>query len=200
MTKGRTSQKERTRRAILDGARQLLSEGAPVTVAAAAERHGVSKATAYRYFSDPDILVSEAMLDIEVKSYEDITRNANSLRERLLAINLYFLDLALENEMGFRQFLGRTLTVSASGTDNVRRGARRISMYRQALADDDGGLPRKDQDALVRALAPATGIEAMTALLDVAGAEPEQAREAVSTMTLAILDRLLGPAGHAGQR
>lgn len=200
MTKGRTSQKERTRRAILDGARQLLSEGAPVTVAAAAERHGVSKATAYRYFSDPDILVSEAMLDIEVKSYENITRNANSLRERLLAINLYFLDLALENEMGFRQFLGRTLTVSASGTDNVRRGARRISMYRQALADDDGGLPRKDQDALVRALAPATGIEAMTALLDVAGAEPEQAREAVSAMTLAILDRLLGPAGHAGQR
>lgn len=200
MTKGRTSQKERTRRAILDGARQLLSEGAPVTVAAAAERHGVSKATAYRYFSDPDILVSEAMLDIEVKSYEDITRNANSLRERLLAINLYFLDLALENEMGFRQFLGRTLTVSASGTDNVRRGARRISMYREALAEDDGGLPRKDQDALVRALAPATGIEAMTALLDVAGAEPEQAREAVSTMTLAILDRLLGPAGHAGQR
>lgn len=200
MTKGRTSQKERTRRAILDGARQLLSEGAPVTVAAAAERHGVSKATAYRYFSDPDILVSEAMLDIEVKSYEDITRNANSLRERLLAINLYFLDLALENEMGFRQFLGRTLTVSASGTDNVRRGARRISMYRQALAEDDGGLSRTDQDALVRALAPATGIEAMTALLDVAGAEPEQAREAVSTMTLAILDRLLGPAGHAGQR
>lgn len=200
MTKGRTSQKERTRRAILDGARQLLSEGAPVTVAAAAERHGVSKATAYRYFSDPDILVSEAMLDIEVKSYEDITRNANSLRERLLAINLYFLDLALENEMGFRQFLGRTLTVSASGTDNVRRGARRISMYREALADDDGGLSRTDQDALVRALAPATGIEAMTALLDVAGAEPEQAREAVSTMTLAILDRLLGPAGHAGQR
>ncbi|WP_127557880.1 TetR/AcrR family transcriptional regulator [Nioella ostreopsis] len=200
MTKGRTSQKERTRRAILDGARQLLSEGAPVTVAAAAERHGVSKATAYRYFSDPDILVSEAMLDIEVKSYEDITRNANSLRERLLAINLYFLDLALENEMGFRQFLGRTLTVSASGTDKVRRGARRISMYRQALADDDGGLSRTDQDALVRALAPATGIEAMTALLDVAGAEPEQAREAVSTMTLAILDRLLGPAGQAGQR
>jgi AcrR family transcriptional regulator len=200
MTKGRTSQKERTRRAILDGARQLLTEGAPVTVAAAAERHGVSKATAYRYFSDPDILVSEAMLDIEVKSYEDITRNASSLRERLLAINLYFLDLALENEMGFRQFLGRTLTVSASGADKVRRGARRISMYRQALADDDGGLPRTDQDALVRALAPATGIEAMTALLDVAGAEPEQAREAVSTMTLAILDRLLGPAGQAGQR
>ncbi|WP_420395898.1 TetR/AcrR family transcriptional regulator [Nioella sp.] len=196
MSKGRTSQKERTRRAILDGARQLLTEGAPVTVAAAAERHGVSKATAYRYFSDPDILVSEAMLDIEVKSYEEITRGAAGLRDRLLAINLYFLDLALENEMGFRQFLGRTLTVSASGTGDVRRGARRISMYWQSLADDDGGLTRQDQDALVRALAPATGIEAMTALLDVAGAGPEQARDAVSTMTLAILDRFLGAAAQ----
>lgn len=190
----RQSQKERTRRAILDGARQLLAEGAPVTVAAAAERHGVSKATAYRYFSDPDILVSEAMLDIEVKAYEEITRGTDGLRGRLLAINLYFLDLALANEAGFRQFLGRTLTVSASGSGEVRRGARRISMYRQALSDDDGGLPRKEQDALVRALAPATGIEAMTALLDVAGAEPDQAREAVATVTLAILDRFLGPA------
>ena len=125
--------------AILDGARQLLAEGAPVTVAAAAERHGVSKATAYRYFSDPGILVSEAMLDIAVKPYEEITRGADDLRGRLLAINLYFLDLAFENEAGFRQFLGRTLTLSATGTNAVRRGARRISMYRQVLAEDDGG-------------------------------------------------------------
>ena len=194
----RHSQKERTRRAILDGARQLLAEGAPVTVAAAAERHGVSKATAYRYFSDPDILVSEAMLDIEVKPYDEVTRGTASLRDRLLAINLYFLDLALENETGFRQFLGRTLTVSASGANQMRRGARRIKMYRQALDGDDGGLSRNEQDSLVRTLAVATGIEAMTALLDVAGAEPEEARDAVATATLAILDRFLGPATQTG--
>lgn len=196
MSKGRPSQKERTRMAILDGARQLLAEGAPVTVAAAAERHGVSKATAYRYFSDPGILVSEAMLDIAVKPYEEITRGAHDLRGRLLAINLYFLDLAFENEAGFRQFLGRTLTLSATGTNAVRRGARRISMYRQVLAEDDGGLSGKAQGALIRALSLATGIEAMTALIDVAQAGPEEARDAVETVTLAILDRFLGPGGQ----
>lgn len=189
----RHSQKERTRRAILDGARQLLAEGAAVTVAAAAERHGVSKATAYRYFSDPDVLVSEAILDIEVKSYEEITRAANDLRGCLLAVNRYFLDLALANEAGFRQFLGRTLTLSASGSDRARRGARRITMYRRALSDHKADLPRKVQDELVFALSVATGIEAMTALLDVAGAEPEDAREAVETVTQAVLDRFFGP-------
>ena len=193
MGNGRASQKERTRMAILDGARQLLTEGAPVTVAAAAERHGVSKATAYRYFSDPDILVSEAMLDIEVRAYEEVTSGSDDLRGRMKAINLYFLDLALENEVGFRQFLGRTLTVSASGAKGMRRGARRISMYRQALSEDDGGLPAAQQEKLIRALSLATGIEAMTALLDVAGAGPEEAREAVRTVTQAILDRFLGP-------
>lgn len=193
MSDGRPNQKARTRRAILDGARQLLRDGEPVTVAAAAARQGVSKATAYRYFSDPDILVSEAMLDIEVKPYEEITLEASNLRARLTAINLYFLDLALAYEGGFRQFLGRTLTVSASGVKGMRRGARRISMYRQALSEDDGGLPAAQQEKLIRALSLATGIEAMTALLDVAGAGPEEAREAVRTVTQAILDRFLGP-------
>ena len=35
-TKGRSAQRARTRQAILDGARKLLSDGKPVTVAAAA--------------------------------------------------------------------------------------------------------------------------------------------------------------------
>ncbi|MGI3185643.1 TetR/AcrR family transcriptional regulator [Nioella aestuarii] len=193
MSDVRPNQKARTRRAILDGARQLLREGEPITVAAAAARHGVSKATAYRYFSDPDILVSEAMLDIEVKPYEEIANGAEDLRARLIAINLYFLDLALAHEAGFRQFLGRTLTVSATDAKGMRRGARRISMYRQALSQDDGGVPVARQEKLIRALSLATGIEAMTALLDVAGAEPEEARDAVKTVTQAIVDRFLGP-------
>ena len=77
---GRTAQKNRTRKAILDGARTLLAEGQQVTVAAAAEKHGISKATAYRYFSDPAVLVAEAGLDISVRSYEEITRDAADLR------------------------------------------------------------------------------------------------------------------------
>ncbi|WP_138473472.1 TetR family transcriptional regulator, partial [Poseidonocella sp. HB161398] len=92
---GRTAQKERTRQAILDGARTLMQEGQPVTVAAAAERHGISKATAYRYFSDAAVLAAEAGLDIAVAGYEEITAGAADLRGKLRAISLYFFDLSL---------------------------------------------------------------------------------------------------------
>ncbi len=42
--------KERTRRLLREAVRELLRTGGPLTVPAAAERAGVSRATAYRYF------------------------------------------------------------------------------------------------------------------------------------------------------
>jgi len=199
---GRTAQKERTRKAILDGARTLLGEGKPVTVAAAAEKHGISKATAYRYFSDPALLVAEAGLDISVASYEEIVADAPDIRQRLRAISLYFFDLAIDHEATFRQFVGMTLLAwTPDGTKpQSRRGARRISMYEQALATDDGGLTRQERELLIRALSTATGTEAMIALLGVAGADPATARETVSEIADAILDRYLGRENRTSQK
>lgn len=189
----RNAQKERTRLAILDGARTLLRQGRPVTVVDAAEVHGISKATAYRYFSDPAMLVAEAGLDISVKPFDEVVAGCGSLRQRLKAISLYFFDLVLENEAGFRQFVGMTLTAwkPDEGQRPAYRGARRLTMYRRALAEDDGGLSPDDQDRLVRALAMSTGTEALVALVDVVGATPEQARDSVCDVTDAILNAFL---------
>ena len=199
---GRTAQKNRTRKDILDGARTLLAEGQQVTVAAAAGKHGISKATAYRYFSDPAVLVAEAGLDISVRSYEEITRDAADLRQRLKAISLYFFDLALEHEAGFRQFV--SMTLAAWRPDQSRRtstrGARRVTMYEQALAQDNGGLTQAERTRLVLALTTATGSEAMIALLDVAGTDPDTARATVATLADAILDAFLGPSDPPAQR
>ena len=60
---GRTNQKLRTRKALLDAARALAARGEPVTVTAAAAEAGISKATAYRYFAASDALTMEAALD-----------------------------------------------------------------------------------------------------------------------------------------
>jgi AcrR family transcriptional regulator len=185
----RSAQRERTRQAILDGAKKLLSEGKTVTVAAAAAANGVSKATSYRYFSDPGVLVAEAVLDVEVKPYEDIVADAKDLRERLRAICLYFLNLSIENEAGFRQFLGAAMTVWAAGSAATARGGRRVKLFRRALSEQETGLSIEQSDTLVRALSAATGLEAMIALIDVAGATPEQARETVAFMADAIVDR-----------
>ena len=190
---GRTAQKERTRKAILDGARTLLSEGRTVTVAAAAEKHSISKATAYRYLSDPALLTVEAGLDITVAPYETIVADLPDLRQRLKAISLYFFDLAIDHEAGFRQFVGMTLAAWTSDTSKppLRRGARRIAMYRLALAGDEEGLSQQKKEMLIRALSTATGAEAMIALLDIAGADPVTARETVAEIADAILDRYL---------
>src|SRR5215218_8261339 len=47
---GRTRQKARTRDAMVVAARALLGEGVTPTVEQSAERAGVSRTTAYRYF------------------------------------------------------------------------------------------------------------------------------------------------------
>lgn len=191
MTKShdRTAQQERTRQAILDGARQLLSEGKTVTVTAAASRNGVSKATSYRYFSDASVLVSEAVIDVSVKPYEAVVADAPDLRGKLKAICLYFLDLSLMNEPGFRQFMAAAMTEWRAGSTATKRGGRRIKMFRQALAEHDTGLSREQCDTLVRALSASTGLEAMIALIDVAGATQQEARETVAFMVDAIVDR-----------
>jgi AcrR family transcriptional regulator len=58
---GRTNQKERTRRAILDAARTLIDAGGEATMPDVARTACVSEATAYRYFPDLPTLLREAM-------------------------------------------------------------------------------------------------------------------------------------------
>lgn len=189
----RTAQKSRTREAILGATRDLMSEGLAVTVIAAADRAGVSKATAYRYFSDPAVLVAEAGLDVAVLPYDRIVAGAEGVRAKVLAISLYFLDLALDHEAEFRQFVGLTLLAwTPDDTQQVQqRGGRRIPMFEAAIADASDRLTPEDRAAMVRALAATTGAEAMIALYDVIGADRDQARDTVAQISGAIVDRYL---------
>src|ERR1700712_4614642 len=56
----RVKQKERTRQALLASARQLVERGQSPALARVAEHAGVSLATAYRYYSDTLLLLSDA--------------------------------------------------------------------------------------------------------------------------------------------
>lgn len=196
MTKSqdRSAQRARTRQAILDGARKLLAKGKPVTVAAAAAENGVSKATSYRYFSTPDVLVAEAALDIEVHPYEEVIGDASDLRGKLKAICLYFLELAFENESGFRQYLAATMRAWRPEHTSTTRGGPRIAMFRRALSEHETELSESQKEMLVRSLSATTGMEALIAMVDIADATPQQTREAVGFMVDAMLDRLaIGP-------
>src|SRR5437879_3184518 len=58
-TDGRANQKRRTRQALISAAMAFRDEGRNPTFAEVAERALVSRATAYRYFSSLEALISE---------------------------------------------------------------------------------------------------------------------------------------------
>lgn len=190
----RLAQKARTRDAILRAAREILADGETLTVTNAANRAGISKATAYRYFSDPALLAAEAGMAIELKSYDDVVAGCRTPREKIRAISLYIFDVTLENEATFRQFLARNLDAwLADPRPMTRRGARRIAMFEAALEDMRADLAPETSDKLVRALATCTGTEAMIGLLDIAESSREAARDSVLDIAEALMDRHLGP-------
>lgn len=154
----------------------------------------MSKATAYRYFSDPAVLAAEAGLAVKVASYADVAANARTARDKVRAVSAYFFDLALDNEPAFRRFLARTLDAWAAegGTLHGARGARRVVMFEAALAGVADELGPARTPRLVAALATATGSEAMIALLDVAEIDRDTARQTILEMADALLDHYLG--------
>ena len=188
----REDQKKKTRAALLDAARALLMRGEPLTVTAAAREAGISKASAYRYFSDPALLAAEAGQHLKAAPYEEIIGNAASLRDRLVAISLYFFDLAVTNEAAFRTYLGLNLQASAQVQDGKtpRRGARRIQAFLRALESESDIRPEQAR-YIAAALGMATGAEAMIALFDIAGMSAEEARKLVAETAEAICDRML---------
>lgn len=181
-----TNKRSRTREAILAGARALLARGEPVTVAAAAADQGISRATAYRYFSDPAVLAAEAGLAVEVLPYETVVAGATTPRARVLAVSRYIFDLSIRNEAAFRQFLARNLDAWATSQTRERRGARRVDMFNAAL--NGTKLSPEKKTRLVAALSTATGSEAMIGLYDIARVDQATAETVVSDTALALLD------------
>ena len=61
----RINQKRRTRAELLRAARQLTEDGHQPSVAEVADHAGISRATAYRYFSKPEELIREVLFPCE---------------------------------------------------------------------------------------------------------------------------------------
>lgn len=187
MSLERHAQKSRTRNALLAAARRLLRDQTTLTIPAVAEAAGISRATAYRYFSDPSVLAAEAGLDITTKPYQDIVRDCADTRERVVAVALFFFDQAVEHEAEFRTFLSRWLDSWQIDGRVPTRGGRRVEMFRAALDEERERIGEEDLERLVHELSVVTGTEAMIALLDVAGTGREAARTTVAHMAAALI-------------
>ncbi len=162
---GRTNQKQETRDKLLKGAQHFLKKGETFNLEDVAKRSGVSRATVYRYYSNVEVLTTEASLDITTLSSEDILQGLQdkNLEEKVMGIQDYFNSLALDNEHAFRKYLSAVLAPSSIET---KRGARRIKAL--ALALENENIPAKQKSDLTILLALLMGIEPLIVTKDVA--------------------------------
>jgi AcrR family transcriptional regulator len=181
--RGRTSQKERTRNALLAAAGELLSRGVAPSVERAAEAADVSRATAYRYFPNQRSLLVAAHPEIEARSLlgDDAPEDVEGRLEEAVG---EIIRITIDTEPQLRAMLRLSLEPNASDRDEpiLRRG-RAIGWLEDALSP----LPKRLRRRLAIAIRAACGIEALVWLTDVAGLSHDEAAELMRWSALALL-------------
>jgi AcrR family transcriptional regulator len=182
---GRTTQKARTRAALIDAARRLLAASQTPSVEDAAEAAGVSRATAYRYFPNRRALLVAAHPEVEATDLlgEDAPQDA---RERLDRTIAELIALTVDTEPELRTMLRLSLEPGPPRELLLRQG-RAIGWIEKALAPLQARLDPPELRRLVLAIRAACGIEALVWLTDVAGLSRQEASELMRWSALALL-------------
>ena len=182
---GRTVQKSRTRLALVTATRDLLAAGLTPNVEDAAERAGISRTTAYRYFPNQRSLLLAAQPTISPDSLmpPDAPPDAGA---RLDALMTAFARYNFTWEPQLRTSLRLSLEPAAADQPVLRQG-RAIGWIVEALAPLRDSHPHVDVNRLAVAIRSATGIETLIWLVDVAGYTREQATDTVKGTARALL-------------
>ncbi|MBM2615219.1 TetR/AcrR family transcriptional regulator [Actinoplanes sp. LDG1-06] len=183
---GRTEQKSRTRKALVEAARELLSEGSTPRVEDAAARAQISRTTAYRYFANQRSLLLAAQPQMQPDTL--LGPDApDEPRARLDAFMAAFTEYNLRWEPQLRSALRLSLEDPGQERPLLRRG-RAIGWIEDALAPLRDSHPGVDRRALAVAVRSAIGIESLIWLRDIAGQTPEEAAATVRATARALLE------------
>jgi AcrR family transcriptional regulator len=174
---GRASQKLRTRDALVVAARELVTEGSPLTVEAVAERARISRTTAYRYFPNRRLLLAAAHPETTAESLLG-SNPQEDVGERLDVAVRAFTNLIRRTEAQQRVTLRLSLEPRSDAEEPLPlRQGRAIAWFREALEPLRGELDDGQIDRLATAIRATTGIEALVWLTDVAGLSTAEAQE-----------------------
>ena len=182
----RANQRERTRLAIMEGARKLLREGKIPSVADAAEAARVSRATAYRYFPTQSALIQEAVHTGLPNTWEPDRRHADlmAFADRVERAVAEMLTLTHDNEAILRGVLLLSLqqwvTIRAGDKleeEPVTRGRGRIPAIQAALAPYQDTLTPAALRRLTIGLSLIVGAESLVVLRDIWDLEETEAKE-----------------------
>jgi AcrR family transcriptional regulator len=163
--KARPQQTERTRRALIVAADELFEEGQVPTVAAVAERAGVGRATAYRYFPTQEELLLETTFlgDSEtLRTLPELAREAQDPAEGVAEAVRRGAEWTLEREARLRVVLRASLDPSNPTTRPARRRAYIESLLEPVASE----LSPDTYERLTGALTLLFGIDPIVALAD----------------------------------
>lgn len=175
---GRANQRWRTRRALIEAALALCEGGRRPSFPEVAEHAKVSRATAYRYYSSVEDLISDAMFERAVPPLESFCRlehddPAEAAGRAARVMN----KLLLDDEVGLhaveRSFMSAWLDNPPES--RPQRPGRRMQYIGPIVESLKKELTVAARRRLTHALTMLMGTEAALALRDVAGASTDEA-------------------------
>lgn len=177
----RSAQKQRTRRALLSAAAELVAAGKTPTVAEAADVARVSRATAYRYFPSQEALLVEVPLQVALPSSAIMFDGPDAPRDpedRAALVHNVLFDHVRAHELHFRLFLRNALlrSLHSDGQPEFLRPAYRLELLEKALDPLVHELDADQLEQLTSALSVLIGTEAMIVMRDVLNLDDHQAR------------------------
>jgi AcrR family transcriptional regulator len=198
---GRTNQKERTRTAIVQAARALMTSGAELSMSLVAARALVSEATAYRYFPDLASLLAEAFTGLWPTPAESMAplAHVDDPAERIA----YATEALLRDVHAYQGAVRAMIAAAITRPDaEPKRPGRRFGLIDEALAPLAATRTEADREPLEqlkRDLAIVISAEAFFNLTDFCDLTPEAAIASVvhtaRTLTGATM-RQIGYGGH----
>lgn len=177
---GRANQRRRTRKDLLQAAAQLMKQGRTPSLEEVAEAALVSRATAYRYFPNPEALLVEAALDVAAPLADVVLRGAppDDAAARLERVDAAFEDMIRTNETALRTMLAHA--VPRGGTTDTglpARQNRRTPLIEAALEPVRQQFKPSSLDTLTKALALVIGTESRIVFKDVLQLDDAEARK-----------------------
>ena len=196
----RPSARERTRRLLNEAARELLRTGGPLTVQAAADRAGVSRATAYRYFPNHDaVLVHATMPLVDSASLQPPPPNLSppdnetpqGLPGQAATLVRTMGQWAFHHEHELRTFMRLSLEPQRADSINRRASTNRDSWIATLLEGLPAHVPKEARDRLSVALTPLFGADAVIWTTDIAQVDHETALDVMAWMAAALVQATL---------
>ncbi len=201
-TDSRANQKRRTRQALIDAAMAFRDEGRNPTFAEVAERALVSRATAYRYFSSLEALISETATERGLVALERIWRPGDDPIDGISRASREMMKLMLSDEVGLHVMERSFMAVWLDNDPGARppRPGRRMKFILPIVESLKGELSSAARRSLAHALSMVMGSEAALAIRDIGGASVEEALAAAAWAAQALVNQARIDAAEARRK